>query len=227
MGTEPQHAVIADRQSPRRLLESRTVFHGKIWDVLSETFLLTEHGEPITREYIQHPGAVAILAMDEDDRVLLLRQYRHPVRMDLWEIPAGLLDVDGEDFAVGAARELAEEADLTAATWHVLTDLFLSPGSSSEACRIYLARGISEVPHHQRHTRTHEEAEIEPAWVPLPEAVQAVLEGRIHSPSAAAAVLAAAAAKLSDYRSLRPADAPWPEHHSQHGTWPLGPVLRD
>ncbi|MDF9279019.1 NUDIX hydrolase [Arthrobacter sp. EH-1B-1] len=227
MGVEPQAAAIADRQSPRRLLNSTTAFSGKIWDVVSETFRLDEDGEPITREYIQHPGAVAILAMDDSERVLLLRQYRHPVRMDLWEIPAGLLDVDGEDFAVAAARELAEEADVTASTWHVLSDLFLSPGSSSEALRIYLAQGIEEVPQDERHTRTHEEAEIELAWVPLPDAVQAVLEGRIHSPSAAAAVLAAAAAKTSGYRSLRPADAPWPEHHSQHGTWPQGPVLQD
>lgn len=222
-----QDAPISDRQSPRRLLESATVFTGKIWDVVRETFRLDEDGEPITREYIRHPGAVAILAMDEQERVLLLRQYRHPVRMDLWEIPAGLLDVDGEDFAAGAARELAEEADITASTWHVLSDLFLSPGSSSEALRIYLAQGIADVPHDQRHTRTHEEAEIELAWVPLQDAVEAVLEGRIHSPSAAAAVLAASAAKRSGYRSLRPADAPWPEHHSQHGTWPLGPVLQD
>jgi ADP-ribose pyrophosphatase len=227
VGEEPQDAAIADRQSPRRLLGSTTVFQGKIWDVVSETFLLDDVGEPITREYIKHPGAVAVLAMDDSERVLLLRQYRHPVRMDLWEIPAGLLDIEGEDFAVAAARELAEEADVTAGTWHVLSDLFLSPGSSSEALRIYLAQGIAEVPHDERHTRTHEEAEIELVWVPLPDAVQAVLDGRIHSPSAAAAVLAAAAAKLSGYRSLRPADAPWPEHHSQHGTWPLGPVLQD
>lgn len=227
MGTEPHVFDISDRQSPRRLLETTTVFKGKIWDVVSETFLLDRDGEEITREFIQHPGAVAILAMDEDERVLLLRQYRHPVRMDLWEIPAGLLDVDGEDFAVAAARELAEEADITADSWHVLSDLFLSPGSSTEALRIYLAQGISDVPEGERHIRTHEEAEIELAWVPLPEAVEAVLEGRIHSPSAAAAVLAAAAAKLTGYRALRPADAPWPEHSSQHGTWPLGPVLQD
>lgn len=223
----PLDAAVSDRQSPRRLLDSATVFPGKIWDVVSETFQLDADGEPITREYIQHPGAVAILAMDGEERVLLLRQYRHPVRMDLWEIPAGLLDVDGEDFVDAAARELAEEADVAAGTWHVLTDLFLSPGSSSEALRIYLAQNITEVPHAERHTRTHEEAEIEFAWVPLQDAVQAVLEGRIHSPSAAAAVLAAAAARQSGYRSLRPADAPWPEHPSQHGTWPQGPVLRD
>ncbi|NJC22018.1 ADP-ribose pyrophosphatase [Arthrobacter pigmenti] len=226
MEEEPRTTAVADRQSPRRLLETSTVFEGKVWDVLRETFTLNDNGESITREFIQHPGAVAILAMDEKERVLLIRQYRHPVRMDLWEIPTGLLDMDGEDFVDAAARELAEEADVTADTWHVLADLFLSPGSSSEALRIYLAQGVTEVPHEERHTRTHEEAEIELAWVPLQDAVDAVLGGRIHSPSAAAAVLAAAAAKLAGYSSLRPADSPWPEHPSQHGTWPSGPVLR-
>lgn len=217
---------IADQQSPRRLLDSATAFEGKVWNVVRETFTLHRDSEPITREFIEHPGAVAILALDAEERVLLIRQYRHPVRMDLWEIPAGLLDVDGEDFVEAAARELAEEADLTAENWHVLADLFLSPGSSSEALRVYLARGVAEVPPGKRHTRTHEEAEIELVWVPLQDAVDAVLAGRIHSPSAAAAVLAAAAGRLTGYSSLRPADSPWPEHPSEHGTWPAGPVLR-
>ena len=214
----------ADAQSPRPLLASETVYSGPVWDVVKEKFTLTDDGEPLVRDYITHPGAVAILAMNDAGQVLLINQYRHPVRMTLWEIPAGLLDVDGEDFQVGAARELAEEADLVAADWHVLTDLFLSPGSSREALRIYLARGISEVPEEQRHTRTHEEAEITTAWVELDEAVQAALQGRMHSPSAVAAVLAAAVARGNGYRDLRPADAPWPEHHSQHSTWANGPV---
>ncbi|UWX98201.1 NUDIX hydrolase [Arthrobacter zhaoxinii] len=214
----------ADAQSPRPLLESETVYSGPVWDVVKEKFTLTDDGEPLVRDYIAHPGAVAILAMNDDGQVLLINQYRHPVRMTLWEIPAGLLDVDGEDFQVGAARELAEEADLQAAEWQVLADLFLSPGSSREALRIYLARGISDVPEEQRHTRTHEEAEITTAWVDLDEAVQAALQGRMHSPSAVAAVLAAAVARSNGYQGLRPADAPWPEHHSQHSSWANGPV---
>ncbi|WP_028278522.1 NUDIX hydrolase [Arthrobacter sp. H5] len=219
--------VIADVQSPRRLLQSSTVYEGRVWDVVSDTFTLDDDGESLTRDYIQHPGAVAVLVMDSSDRILLIRQYRHPVRMALWEIPAGLLDVDGENFVRAASRELAEEADLTAGSWNVLVDLFLSPGSSSEALRIYLARDVAEVPLEQRHARTHEEAEIEFAWVELDEAVGAVLDGHMHSPSASAAVLAAAAARSSGYRTLRPADSPWPEHHSQHGSWPAGPVLQD
>lgn len=220
-------AMVADEQSPRRLLGTSTVFEGHVWDVVSEQFALTENGEPITREFIRHPGAVAVLVLDDDGQVLLLRQYRHPVRMALWEIPAGLLDEEGEDFVDAAARELAEEADLTARHWHVLVDLFLSPGSSSEALRVYLARGIGEVPEADRHTRTHEEAEIELEWVDLDAAVAAVLEGRIHSPSAAAAVLAARVARENGFVDLRPATTPWPEHPSQHSTWPRGAVLGD
>ena len=132
---------VSDEPSPRRLLSSRTVYEGRIWDVVSDSFQLNDDGDPLVRDYIDHPGAVAVLPMNDDGEVLLIKQYRHPVGMDLWEIPAGLLDVEGEDFVAGAARELAEEADLIAGQWNVLADFFNSPGSSSEAIRIYLARG--------------------------------------------------------------------------------------
>ncbi|MBG6217989.1 ADP-ribose pyrophosphatase [Arthrobacter sp. CAN_A6] len=219
-------AGFGDEQSPRRLHTSAAVYQGRIWDVVRDEFSLTEGGERIARDYIRHPGAVAVLVLNEKDQVLLIRQYRHPVRMLLWEIPAGLLDEEGEDFLDAAARELAEEADLTATRWNVLIDLFLSPGSSSEALRVYLARGIGPVPEHELHLRTHEEAEIEPLWVDLDDAVAAVLEGRIHSPSAAAAVLAARVARERGFDGLRPASSPWPEHPSRHSTWPNGAVLR-
>ncbi|MCP2046293.1 UNVERIFIED_ORG: ADP-ribose pyrophosphatase [Paenarthrobacter nicotinovorans] len=201
--------------SPRRLLSTNKVYEGRIWDVVSDSFQLSEGMDTLVRDYIDHPGAVAVLPMNVDGEILLLKQYRHPVGMDLWEIPAGLLDVEGEDFVVGAARELAEEADLVAATWNVLVDFFNSPGSSSEAVRIYLARGLRDVPEAERHVRTDEEAEIEFHWVPLEEAVKAVLEGRLHNPSAVLGILAAAAAKADGFTSLRPANAPWPAHPSQ------------
>ena len=203
---------VSDEPSPRRLLSSETVYEGRIWDVVSDCFQLKDDGEPLVRDYIDHPGAVAVLPMNDAGEVLLIRQYRHPVGMDLWEIPAGLLDVEGEDFVVGAARELAEEADLIAGQWNVLTDFFNSPGSSSEAIRIYLARGLSEVPRHQLHVRTDEEAEIEFHWIPLDAAVTAVLAGRLHNPSAVVGVLAAAAARADNFEGLRPAGAPWPAH---------------
>lgn len=210
----------ADEQDPRKLLESRTVYEGRIWDVVTDTFSLDgSGGDVLVRDYIAHPGAVAVLAMDSRDRILLLKQYRQPARMNLWEIPAGLLDVDGEDFHAAAARELAEEADLTAERWDVLVDFFNSPGSSSEAIRIYLARGLADVPEDQRHVRTDEEAEIEHRWVSLDEAVAAVLGGRLHNPSAVVGILAAAEAARTGFTGLRPVDAPWPEHPSQRHTW--------
>lgn len=212
----PQAArQVSDAPSPRRLLSTEKVYTGRIWDVVSDSFQLSETGESLTRDYIDHPGAVAVLPMNDAGEVLLIRQYRHPVGMDLWEIPAGLLDVEGEDFVVGAARELAEEADLAAGEWNVLVDFFNSPGSSSEAIRIYLARGLTEVPHHERHERTDEEAEIEFHWIALDDAVASVLEGRLHNPSAVVGILAAAAAKADGFAGLRPADASWPAHPSQ------------
>jgi ADP-ribose pyrophosphatase len=214
---ETTHAArqVSDAPSPRRLLSTQKVYEGRIWDVVSDSFQLSETGDALTRDYIDHPGAVAVLPMNDAGEILLLKQYRHPVGMDLWEIPAGLLDVEGEDFVAGAARELAEEADLAAGTWNVLADFFNSPGSSSEAIRIYLARDVSDVPHHERHERTDEEAEIELHWIALDEAVAAVLEGRLHNPSAVVGILAAAAARAAGFAGLRPADAPWPAHPSQ------------
>ncbi|WP_432395713.1 NUDIX domain-containing protein [Pseudarthrobacter sp. L19] len=208
---------VSDEPSPRRLLSSEKVYEGRIWDVVSDSFQLNEDGDALTRDYIDHPGAVAVLPMNDDGEILLIKQYRHPVGMALWEIPAGLLDVEGEDFVAGAAEELAEEADLVAAEWNVLADFFNSPGSSSEAIRIYLARGLSDVPGHELHVRTDEEAEIELHWLPLDAAVSAVLEGRLHNPSAVVGILAAAAAKADGFERLRPADAPWPAHPSQRG----------
>ena len=213
--TTPASRQVSDAPSPRRLLSTEQVDKGRIWDVVSDTFTLQDAGAPLTRDYIDHPGAVAVLPMNADGPILLLRQYRHPVGMDLWEIPAGLLDIEGEDFVVGAARELAEEADIAAGTWNVLTDFFNSPGSSSEAIRIYLARDLTEIPHHERHERTDEEAEIEFHWISLDEAVASVLAGRLHNPSAVVGILAAAAARANGYADLRPADAPWPAHPSQ------------
>ncbi|MEJ1180224.1 NUDIX domain-containing protein [Pseudarthrobacter sp. NPDC055928] len=214
-GTPQAARKVSDEPSPRRLLSTEKVYEGRIWDVVSDSFQLSDSGDALTRDYIDHPGAVAVLPMNEAGEILLLKQYRHPVGMDLWEIPAGLLDVEGEEFVVGAARELAEEADLAAGTWNVLADFFNSPGSSSEAIRIYLARDLTGVPHHERHERTDEEAEIEFHWIALDDAVAAVLEGKLHNPSAVVGILAAAAARADGFARLRPADAPWPAHPSQ------------
>lgn len=195
---------------PARLpVATSTVLHdGRVFDLVSEQVDLGEAGT-VTREFLRHPGAVAVVALDEADRVLLIRQYRHAVRSYLWEVPAGLLDVPGEPLVDAARRELAEEADLTAGQWHTLVDYYTSPGASDEALRIFLARGLGEVPDGERYERTEEELGMQTAWVPLEKAVEAVLMGRVHNPSAVVGILAAHTARAEDWSALRPADAPW------------------
>lgn len=197
-------APLADVPGERPVLDSRVVHRGLVWDVVRETVELGPY-RTVVREYVRHPGAVAVIALDEADRVLLLRQYRHPAGAELWEPPAGLLDVPGEDPVAAARRELAEEADLTATHWWVLTDYLTTPGGSDEALRVYLARGLAEVPHAERHRREDEEADMEPVWVPLDDAVTAVLAGRVRNPSTAVGVLAAAAARARGWADLREA----------------------
>ena len=143
------------------------------------------------------------------DRVLLIRQYRHPVAMALFEPPAGLLDIPGETPWGTAARELAEEAGYRAGTWHTLVDMLNSPGGSSEAIRGYLARDLHALPEGRPHTGEAEEGHLPRAWVPLDEAVGLVLAGTIQSPSAVCGILAAARARDAQWRPLRPFDAPW------------------
>jgi ADP-ribose pyrophosphatase len=202
---------LRDRFAPRTVLAHETVYSGLVWDVVRDTVDLGEGGV-VKREYVQHTGAVAVLALDDDDRVLFLEQYRHPVGMTLWELPAGLLDVDGEPPHEAARRELAEEADLRAERWDVLIDWFNSPGGMTEALRLYLARGVSSVPEAERHEREAEELGMTVRWVPLEEARDAVLTGALHNPAAVVGVLAACEARAQGWRTLRPADAPWPEH---------------
>jgi len=193
----------SDHLAARPVTEHTLIHAGRIWDIVSDVVDLGP--TQVLREYVDHPGAVAIIAIDELDRVLLVSQYRHPVRSELWEPPAGLLDVAGEPPVVAAARELAEEADLRADTWHVLVDFYTTPGGSSERIEIFLARGLHEVPEGERHVRIHEEADMVPVWVPLDEAVDAVLAGRLHSPTAVVGVLAAARARERGWDELRPA----------------------
>jgi len=199
---------LRDEVVSRPVSESRTVFEGMVWDVVQERVDLGAAGE-VTRQFVRHPGAVAVVALDDDERVCLIQQYRHPVRTLEWEVPAGLLDVEGEPSWVAAARELDEEADLRAERWHVLADYFSSPGGLDEALRVYLARDLAEVPEAQRHARDGEEHGMPVRWVPLDEAESAVLTGRLHNPSAVVGVLAACAARRRGWSTLRPVDAPW------------------
>ncbi len=171
----------------------------------------TPDGQQVAREYVRHPGAVGVIALDAHGRVALVRQYRHPVRHRLIEPPAGLLDVDGEDYLLGAQRELAEEVGLAARTWHVLVDLFTTPGILGEALRVYLARDLSVVDAPDGFLREGEEAHMDTVWASLDDLTEAVLDGRLHNPTLVSGVLAAWAARQRDgFAGLRPADAPWP-----------------
>jgi len=201
---------VADEAAALHVARSETVFHGMVWDVRRDTVDLGD-GQTVTRELVAHTGAVGVIALSASDGVLLLRQYRHPVSSYLWEPPAGLLDVAGEDALVCAQRELFEEADLRADEWHVLLDFYNSPGGSTESFRCYLARGLHEVPATQRHERDDEERGMVVSWVPLDEARDVVLAGRLHNPAAVAGILAASAARTAGWDTLRPGDAPWPE----------------
>ncbi|PRY17782.1 NUDIX domain-containing protein [Kineococcus rhizosphaerae] len=203
-------ADLADAPAQRRLVGSEVVFAGRIWDVVREEVELPGGDDTVVRDVQRHPGAVTILALDEDENVLFVRQYRHPVRRELWELPAGLLDVAGEEPLLAAQRELAEEADLVASSWAVLVDWFNSPGGSSEANRVYLARGLSAVPEADRHVREDEEKDLVPVRVPLAQAVQAVLQGRLANPGSVIGVLALQAATARGLQDLRPAGTPWP-----------------
>jgi len=200
--------LLADDPMHPPITDSETVFHGVVWNVVRERFELD--GATIAREFISHTGAVAILAIDEQDRVLLIKQYRHPIRARDWELPAGLLDVVGEAPVVAAQRELAEEADLEAEDWSLLCDFASSPGGSNEAIRVFLARGVRITAH--VHERTDEEAGIEVRWVPLDDVVTAILERRVQNSILIIAALTAHAARNRGWDSLGAADSPWPRH---------------
>ena len=168
--------------------ESDLVYEGRVWDVRSDTF--DYNGDEIVRQYVAHPGAAAIVAIDDEDRVLLIQQYRHPIRHRDWEIPAGLLDVAGEAPLETARRELVEEADLRAASWEPLVSIFTTPGGNDEVVHLFLARGLSPVG--TAHAREAEEADIRVEWVPLADVVAGVLAGRLRNGILAVGVLAAA-----------------------------------
>jgi 8-oxo-dGDP phosphatase len=159
------------------------------------------------RMVVTHPGAVAVLALDEADRVLMIRQYRHPAGYLLWEIPAGLRDVAGEPLAETARRELLEETGYRAREWHTLVDTFTSPGFSNERIRIFLARGVEQVPD-TGYEREHEEKFLTTEWVPLAEAVRLALAGKLHNGQAITGVLAGYIASSEGFSGLRPAEAP-------------------
>lgn len=166
-------------------------------------------GEQVDRDVVKHPGAVAVVALDENFSVLLIRQYRHPVGRLLWEIPAGLRDVAGEPLVETARRELLEEAGYLASDWQVLADIYTSPGISSERLRVFLAKGLTFVPAAERdYVPDHEEAYLMVEWAPLEVVVSRFLAGELHNGVTAAGVLAAFASLNGKFAELRDTDAP-------------------
>ncbi|MGH3734733.1 MAG: NUDIX domain-containing protein [Micromonosporaceae bacterium] len=186
-----------------RVLSRTERFSGRVFDVVTDTVTMPGGGTA-DRDYVRHVGAVGVVAVDATGKVALVRQYRHPVRRSLWELPAGLIDVPGEDPLPAAQRELAEEAELTAARWDLLVDLHTTPGCSDESIRVYLAREIAAVPQ-PSHVRTDEEAELTVAWFDLEEAVGLVFSGEITNGPCVAGLLAADHARRHRWAGLRPA----------------------
>jgi ADP-ribose pyrophosphatase len=170
-----------------RVVSSAERYHGRIFDIVSDEVEMPG-GRTAPRDYMRHVGAVGVVALDDEHRVVLVRQYRHPVRAYLWELPAGLKDVAGEDPAVTALRELAEEADLTAGRVEHLIDLHTTPGASNEMIRLFLAMELREVPAFQRHD---EEQDMTVRRVPLADAVKMIFNGEITNAAAVAGILAA------------------------------------
>ena len=190
-------------------VSSRTVYTGHVLALRADEVRMPG-GEVKVREVVEQPGAVGVVALDDQDQVVLIRQYRHPIGDWLVELPAGLLDVPGEKAAVAAVRELAEEVALTAGRWDVLVDLRNSPGLSTEAVRVFLARDLSAVPDADRHVGVDEETDLGVHRRSLDEAVAAVFTGEIQNALAVSGLLAAAYARDHGWSTLRPADSPWP-----------------
>jgi len=205
LGDAAGSAPLTDEPLEPELRESRLAYSGRVWDVREERFAYG--GGELTRHFVDHPGAVAVLALDEADRVLLIQQYRHPVRRREWELPAGLLDAPDESPLTAARRELAEEVDLQADEWALLADFVTSPGGSNEAVRIHLARGLRSTG--RAFTRTGEEADIVPRWVPLDEALDAVRASVLGNAIAVVGVLSAAVERARGWQGLRDPETPW------------------
>jgi 8-oxo-dGDP phosphatase len=199
---------ITDEPAHWPVVSTAELVRGRLVTVRTDKVRMPD-GDLAERDVVIHPGAVAVLALDDVQQVLLIRQYRHPVGRLLWEIPAGLRDVAGEPSWATARRELLEEAGYRARDWRILADYYTSPGFSTERLRVFLARDLEFVPENERDfVPEDEETQLVPAWLPLDEAVRKVFAGELHNGVAALAILAGYAARAEGYERLRPADAP-------------------
>lgn len=201
--------AVADAPTDWPIAEHRVLGSGRLNTFVSDT-VVTPDGATMVRDYLTHTGAVGVIALDEQERVVVVRQYRHPVGFKLIEPPAGLLDADGESWLAAAQRELAEEARLRAADWRTLVDYMTSPGCLQESIRVFLARGLAEAPRPEGFVLEGEEADMEVCLVALDDLVAAIFAGRVQNPTLVVGVLAAHTALRSGrVAELRPPDAPW------------------
>ena len=183
---------------------------GRVSDFVRDEVLVPD-GTTMVRDYLAHPGAVGVIALDEAERVVVVRQFRHPVGFRLIEPPAGLLDADGESWLSAAQRELAEEVQLAASDWRVLVDFMTSPGCLQESLRVYLARGLSAAERPDGFVVEHEEADMEVCLVALDDLVDAIYAGRVQNPTMVVGALAAyAALRTGRVDALRTPEAVWP-----------------
>jgi ADP-ribose pyrophosphatase len=200
---------LAEREEPGRhrfeTVASQDVYRGRVLALRADEVAMPD-GRVARREVVEHYGAVAIAAVDERQRVVLIHQYRHPLGRRLWELPAGLLDEPGERPVDAAARELAEEVGLAAGDWSVLVDVAASPGFTDEVVRVFLARDLSDA--HRDEPFGDEEADLVVHRVDLTEAVRMVLAGEVVNSSSVGGILAAHAV-LTGVGTTRPVDAEW------------------
>jgi ADP-ribose pyrophosphatase len=198
--------MISDRLVNNKIVDRKTVFSGMVWDIRHDAFEL--NNETVERDYMVHPGAVAIIALNESGELLLIEQYRHAQGKIMWEAPAGLMDLANEDPLETAKRELFEETGYVAQTWNVLLDLANTPGGSSEQIRIYFAQGLSLHPD-GRPVGDAEELDMPVHWIPIQDVLESIRRGAVTNPQLVAGTHAALIAMAEPDLALRSADAPW------------------
>ncbi|BEH01418.1 MAG: NUDIX hydrolase [Propionibacteriaceae bacterium] len=208
-------AGVVDRPEDWPVLDRQVKATGRVQDFVEDR-VLTPSGEQIVRQWVEHPGAVAVMAMDDQGRLAVVHQYRHPVGYRLVEPPAGILDHAGESGVSAARRELAEEARLAASDWRTLVDIFTSPGGLQESIRIFLARDLSPTERPDGFVVDGEEADMCLYWLPLEHLVELIYRGEVQSPTMVAGTLALAlAVEQGRLDQLRPADADWPARRAK------------